>query len=75
MCMFTGMFMFMAALIATHRLVQMLMPMLAFVDRTGNIRAQHSGDDKLFEAASHEQNLRRIIESLVKPGASAMMKP
>jgi len=54
---------------------QMLMPMLAFVDRAGNIREQHSGDDKIFEAASQEQNLRRIIESLVKPGASAMMKP
>jgi peroxiredoxin len=42
-----------------------MMPLLAFVDRQGNIRAQHEGDDDAFFGANQEQNLRKEIESLL----------
>ena len=44
-----------------------LMPMLAFIDREGIIRAQYEGDDANFFGDQHEQNLRKEIEALLKP--------
>jgi len=44
-----------------------LMPMLAFIDRQGVIRAQYEGDDANFFGDQHEQNLRKEIEALLKP--------
>ena len=42
------------------------MPMLAFVDRQGNVRAQFEGDDEKFFNDQQEQNLRDQIEGLLK---------
>lgn len=47
------------------------MPMLAFVDRQGNVRAQFEGDDEKFFNDQQEQNLRNQIEALLKDGAPA----
>lgn len=47
------------------------MPMLAFVDRQGNVRAQFEGDDEKFFSDQQEQNLRNQIEGLLKEGAPA----
>ena len=47
------------------------MPMLAFVDRQGNVRAQFEGDDEKFFNDRQEQNLRSQIEALLKDGAPA----
>ncbi|MBZ5617218.1 MAG: TlpA family protein disulfide reductase [Acidobacteriia bacterium] len=47
------------------------MPLLAFVDRQGNIRAQFEGDDEKFFNDQQEQNLRNQIEALLKEGAPA----
>jgi len=46
------------------------MPLVAFIDRAGNIRAQYEGDDPFF-GDQIEQNLRREIEALLPPGAPA----
>ena len=46
------------------------MPMLAFVDRQGNVRAQFEGDDENFFNDQQEQNLRTQIEPLLKESAS-----
>ncbi|HLK64829.1 MAG TPA: TlpA disulfide reductase family protein [Bryobacteraceae bacterium] len=45
------------------------MPLLAFVDRQGNIRAQFEGDNEQFFNDQQEQNLRTQIEMLLKEGA------
>jgi peroxiredoxin len=50
------------------------MPMLAFVDRQGKIRAQMEGDDEKFFNDQQEQNLRNQIEELLKDGAAAGKK-
>jgi peroxiredoxin len=50
------------------------MPILAFLDRQGMIRAQYEGDDKFFAADQEEQNLRQKIEELLKEGAAAPRK-
>jgi peroxiredoxin len=50
------------------------MPMLAFVDRQGNVRAQFEGDDEKFFNDQQEQNLRNQIEALLKEGAPARTK-
>jgi peroxiredoxin len=47
------------------------MPLLAFVDRQGNVRAQFEGDDEKFFNDQQEQNLRHQIEALLKDGAPA----
>lgn len=49
---------------------RLMMPQLVFIDRTGMIRAQYSGEDKFF-ADDQEKNLREQIESLLKEGQSA----
>ena len=46
-----------------------IMPMLAFIDRQGMIRAQFEADDEKFFGDEHEQNLRTQIEALLKVGA------
>ncbi|HWQ55837.1 MAG TPA: TlpA disulfide reductase family protein [Bryobacteraceae bacterium] len=46
---------------------RLLMPQLVFIDRTGTIRAQYTGDDPFF-GADQEKNLREKIESLLKSG-------
>jgi peroxiredoxin len=46
-----------------------IMPMLAFIDRQGIIRAQYEGDDEKFFGDQHEQNLRTQIEALLKAPA------
>lgn len=49
---------------------RVLMPQLAFVDRTGNIRAQYGGNEPFFQ--DEEKNARVIIEKLIKePGGAA----
>lgn len=45
------------------------MPMLAFVDRQGNVRTQFEGDDEKFFNDEQEQNLHNQIEALLKDGA------
>lgn len=50
------------------------MPMLAFVDRAGNIRSQFEGDDEKFFGDQQEQNLRAQIESLMKEAPPAAPK-
>jgi thiol-disulfide isomerase/thioredoxin len=51
------------------------MPMLAFVDRQGNVRAQFEGDDEKFFGDQQEQNLRSQIEALLKDSAPAKKAP
>jgi thiol-disulfide isomerase/thioredoxin len=48
------------------------MPLLAFIDRQGNIRAQHEGEEPFF--ADLEKNLRTEIEALLKPSTPAKKK-
>ncbi len=50
------------------------MPLLAFVDRAGNIRAQYEGDNEKFFGDQQEQNLRAQIEALLKEGAAPAKK-
>jgi hypothetical protein len=50
---------------------RMMMPQLVFVDRSGVIREQHSGDEPYFEDNVQEKNLRATIENLLKSGAGA----
>jgi len=45
------------------------MPILAFIDRQGIIRAQYEGDDKFFSEDRQEKNLIDKIEELLKPAA------
>lgn len=46
-----------------------MMPMLAFIDRQGNVRAQFEATDKDFFNDQQEQNIRKQIEVLVNEGA------
>ena len=50
------------------------MPMLSFIDRQGQIRAQYEGDNKFLEEASMEKNLHDQIEALLKEGAAPSKK-
>jgi thiol-disulfide isomerase/thioredoxin len=50
------------------------MPILAFIDKLGVIRAQYEGDDKFFDEGAGEQNLRNQIEDLLNEGAPAAKK-
>ncbi|MBZ5594057.1 MAG: TlpA family protein disulfide reductase [Acidobacteriia bacterium] len=46
---------------------RMMMPQLVFIDRKGTIRAQYAGDDeKFFDKATQEKNIREVIEPLLK---------
>jgi thiol-disulfide isomerase/thioredoxin len=47
-----------------------LMPMLAFIDRQGNIVAQYEGGDPEMAEGVQEKNLRAQIEKLLKPAAA-----
>jgi len=47
-----------------------MMPLMAFLDRQGNIRAQYEGDDPFF-GDQLEQNLRQQIAALLNVGAPA----
>jgi peroxiredoxin len=47
-----------------------IMPMLAFIDKDGMIRAQFEGDDDKFFGPEHEQNLKTQIEALLKAGTA-----
>jgi thiol-disulfide isomerase/thioredoxin len=49
-----------------------MMPLLAFIDRQGNIRAQHEGEEPFF--ADLEKNLRLEIEALLKSSVPAQKK-
>lgn len=49
------------------------MPLLAFIDRKGMIRAQYEGNADFF-GDQQEQNLRQQIEALLKEGAPAGKK-
>jgi peroxiredoxin len=54
-----------------HPMVKVpIMPMLAFIDRQGMIRAHFEGDDEKFFGDQHEQNLRAQIEALLKAGVA-----
>lgn len=44
---------------------KLLMPQVAFIDRQGTIRAQASGEEKLF-ADDQEKNIREQLETLLK---------
>lgn len=44
-------------------------PQLVFIDRTGKIRAQYSGNDPFF--AKEEDNVRAMIEKLLAEGGAA----
>ena len=46
------------------------MPILAFIDRQGVIRAQYEGDDKFFAEDQQEKNLTAKIEELLKAGGA-----
>ena len=41
------------------------MPLLAFIDRKGMVRAQHEGEEEAFFGDRQEQNLRAQIEALL----------
>jgi peroxiredoxin len=50
-----------------------LMPLMAFVDRQGNVRMQHEGDDDAY-FGNLEENLRKDIEMLLKEGSPSAKK-
>jgi peroxiredoxin len=50
------------------------MPLLSFIDRQGQIRAQFEGDNKFLDEASMEKNLRDQIEALLKEGGAPAKK-
>jgi peroxiredoxin len=50
------------------------MPILAFIDRQGVIRAQYEGDDKFLTEDQQQKNLTDKIEELLKEAAPATKK-
>ena len=50
------------------------MPILAFIDRQGVIRAQYEGDDKFFAEDQQVKNLTDKIEELLKEGTAGAKK-
>ena len=47
--------------------IRLMMPQLVFIDRKGFVRAQYGGDDeKFFDKAIQEKNIRDVIEPLLK---------
>jgi hypothetical protein len=53
---------------------RLMMPQVVVIDRKGTIRAQYAGDDKFFEKADQEKNLRELLEPLLKEGTAAVRK-
>jgi peroxiredoxin len=49
--------------------VAMMMPQLVFIDRTGVIRAQLSGEEPFFAEPNQEKNIRAEIATLLKTSA------
>ena len=47
----------------------MMFPQLVFIDRAGNIRAQHSGVDSFFE--NEEKSIRGMLDKLLSEGGAA----
>ncbi len=47
------------------------MPMLVFIDRRGNIRAQAEGEDPLIDSPNQEQNIRAEIQKLLAAPVSS----
>lgn len=45
-------------------------PLIAFVDRKGAIRAQHGGEEDFFKEDQLEKNLRGMIENLLKESSA-----
>jgi peroxiredoxin len=54
-------------------ILQMYVPVLVLIDRTGMIRHQYSGDDPFQQ--DQEKNLRAAIESLLKEPAKSGVAP
>jgi len=52
---------------------RLLMPQLAFIDKTFTIRSQYAGDDKFF-GDDQEKNLRAQVEALLKEGGTPTTK-
>lgn len=53
---------------------RLMMPQMAFVDRSGTIRAQYAGDDPFFGETVLKANLTKQIEALVKDAAPSAGK-
>ena len=51
-----------------------LVPLMAFIDRTGVIRAQFTGVDTAFFGDDLEKNIRTEVEKLLKEGAPRAVK-
>jgi peroxiredoxin len=49
----------------------LMMPQIAFIDRTGAIRAQYGANESFFDESHQEQNIRAKIEELLKQSATA----
>jgi hypothetical protein len=52
-----------------------LVPLMAFIDRTGVIRAQYSGVDTNFFDDDMDKHIREEVEKLLKEGAPRSTKP
>lgn len=50
------------------------MPLLAFVDRQGNIREQHEGEETDYFDVHPEENMRKSVERLLNGGAAGAKK-
>jgi hypothetical protein len=50
----------------------MMMPQLAFVDRTGIIQAQFAGDDPALSKDIQEKSLREALEKTIKAGQTTV---
>ncbi len=55
-------------------MVSPLMPLIAFIDRQGKIRAQYEGNDPFLAEDQMEKNIREKIASLLDEGAPAPQK-
>jgi hypothetical protein len=57
-------------------MLQLYMPTIVMIDRTGKITAQYMGGDLIFgrDLAERERNFRKIIEDMLKPAGAAPKK-
>jgi peroxiredoxin len=55
-------------------MLQLYMPGLVFIDKSGTIVAQYEGRDPFLEEASVEKNIRAKLEQMLTPPASAPKK-
>ncbi len=57
-------------------MLQLYMPTVVMIDRTGKITAQYMGGDLIFgrDLAERERNFRKIIEDMLKPAGAAPKK-